>query len=411
MRSLLVTALLALLSAASSAGVEQAAGKAAALVAAEPAGTERLFSASFFRQISLRQLNAVFSGLYAAHGAVSETVLMSSGPFTGHFFFDTASGWRIPVALSLDRDSGLIDGIFFSPAYRLDPALAEVKERISALPGRKALLIMRLGKDAEPLEALNPDEELAAGPAYRLYLLGEVLRQGAPWERIVKLRDSDRSAPPGPLNRWPAGSPLTVHTLAALTLAEGDDTASDALLRALGRRSVEHDLTALGHSAPGLLEPFLKTSEALRLQASTGEALKYINLPRDERYGFLDGLAREPLTAKAFGRGALGLDKIGWAASPADLCRLMAFFAGRGDEPALGLLELGRPPVQVPGGYLYAGGGGGGFPGLYSAVWLLSNAGSGQFCLAAVWNDEEHDLRASSFLGPLRSALEALSAD
>ncbi len=411
MKLLLVPALLALFPAASFAGVEQAAGKAAALVAAEPAGTERLFSASFFRQISRKQLNAVFSGLYAAHGAVSDTVLMSSGPFTGHFFFDTVSGWRIPVALSLDQNSGLIDGIFFSPAYRLDPVLAEVKERFSALPGRKALLIMRLGKAPEPLEALNPDEELAAGPAYRLYLLGAILKERLSWEKIVKLRDSDRSAPPGPLNRWPEGSPLTVHTLAALTLAEGDDTASDALLRALGRRSVEYDLTALGHSVPGLLEPFLKTSEALRLQASTGEALKYLNLPRDERYGFLDGLAGEPLTATAFTRGALGLDKIGWDASPADLCRLMAFFSGRDDKPALELLELGRPPVRAPEGYLYAGGGGGAYPGLYSAVWLLRNAGAKQFCLAAVWNDEERDLRAASFLGPLRSALEALSAD
>lgn len=411
MRLLLLPALLTLFSAASSAGVDEAAGKAAALVASRPSGTERLFSASFFRQISLKKLNAVFSGFYAAHGAVSGTVLISSGPSTGHFFFDTASGWRIPVALSLDQDSGLIDGIFFSPAYRLDPALTEVRERFAALPGRKALLIMRLGKDAEPLEALNPGEELAAGPAYRLYLLGAVLKEKLPWDRIVKLRDADRSAPAGPLNRWPEGSPLTVHTLAALALGEGDDTASDALLAALGRRSVERDLPALGHSSPELLEPFLKTSEALRLQASTEESLKYLNLPRDERYAFLDGLAGRPLTATAFARGSLGLDKIGWSASPADLCRLMAFFGDRADKPALELLELGRPPAAVPEGYLYAGGGGGAYPGLYSAVWLLKNAASERFCLAAVWNDEEHDLRASSFLGPLGSAIKALSSD
>ncbi|MDO8803413.1 MAG: serine hydrolase [Elusimicrobiota bacterium] len=389
-------------------GIEGAAREVSERIAEKPDGVPELFDKSVFRHISLEKLTEVLSGVYKANGGVSRTVLVSSAAGSGHFFFDTERGFRVPVALSLDPDSGKINGIFFSPAYSKDLSLKDVREKLAALPGKTGLLVRRLGEKPENLEAYNEDAYFAVGSAFKLYVLGALLREGISWEKIFRLKAEDKSLPTGRLRGWPDGSPLTAHTLAVMMISESDNTASDALISALGRRTIEADLAALGHSDPARLKPFLKTSEMFRLKSGTGAALKYLNLPVEEKYGFLSSLAKMPLSAEKFTKSPFGVAKIEWFASPSDLCRLMTYFADKKDVKALEILAV-NPGLDIPREkFYYAGYKGGSEPGVLSMTWLLKNTKREWFCVSASWNDEKENLEEAKFFVLLQPAIYAL---
>ena len=384
------------LAAPAAAGADEAARAAAALAAPEPRGAESLFDSEFFAQISLEKLNAMFSGLNAERGAVTETLLVSSGAWAGHYFYDTAGGWRVPVAVSLNPRGGKIKGFFLGQPYRKSAALAAARGRLAALPGRKGLLVRRLGKSPETLEALNEDEYFAVASVSGLYVLGAILEGGTPWRKVFRPRAGGKP-------------PLTAQALAALLISGDDDTAADALIDGLGRRRIEALLPALGHGAPERLRPFLKASEVSRLNSGTEAALEYLNLPPGGKYGFLDALAAAPPAAGPAQRSPFGVGRIGWQASPADLCRLMAYFSAGADERALGLLAPGRG-LPAAAGFVYAGYKGGAGPGVLSAAWLLKDKKGRWTCLAAAWNDGAADPDAAEFERALGGALAALAA-
>lgn len=370
-----------------------AARAAAALVAEQPAAPGDLFDKSFFRQISLEKLNGIFSGLYRENGPVAETVLVSSGAHSGHFFFDTERGWRIPAALSVDPAAGRITGLFFSPPYRKNSTLAQVKAGLAALPGRKGLLVRRLGEKPEVLESLSADEYFAVGPVFKLYVLGAMLKEKTSRNKVFRLRGERKSA----------------QRLAALMLSEGDNAAADALIDGVGRRRVEAALAALGHSAPEKLTPFLKTSELFRLKPDTQRSLEYLNLPLAEKYAFLAALAREPQGQVPAERSPFGLGRLEWLASPSDVCRLLEYLAAAGDPGALGLPAMNPGLKEATGEFLYAGCKSGSGPGVLSTACLLKDRRGSWSCLAASWNDERHDLEPERYLALLRSALDALA--
>lgn len=395
MKSLLFFFALAL-PAHAAAGADEAARAAAALAAPEPRGAENLFDREFFAQLSLVKLNALFSELYRERGAVTETVLVSSGAWSGHYFYDTAGGWRLPAAVSLNPRGGKIKGFFLGPPYRKSAALKEARDRLAALPGRKGLLVRRLAKSPETLEALNAEEYFAVGQVADLYVLGALLKSGTPWRKVFRARSGDKP-------------PLTAQALAARMISGDDRAAADALTGGLGRRRIEGLLPALGHAAPERLRPFLKTSEALSLRSGTGTALEYLNLPPERKYAFLDSLAAAPPAAAPAPRSSLGVEKIGWQASPADLCRLMDYFLAGADEQALALLALTPGPPAAAANFAYAGHKAGSGPGLLSAAWLLQDKAGRWTCLAAAWNDAAADPDAGEFSGVLGAALAALA--
>lgn len=407
---LLILQLAAAATAADVPDLSDAASGAGALVAEKPTGTAGLFHKSFFRQISLEKLESVFSGLYRDYGSVEETVLVSSRAYSGHFFLDTDSGWRIPAALSIDPASGRITGLFFSPAYKKDARLSDVREKLAALPGRKGLLVKRLGPGGGQLEALAQGEQFAVGSAFKLYVLGTVLEKKVPWDRLVWLRAADRSLPSGRLQDWPAGTAMTVNTLSAMMISESDNTATDNLISGLGRKAVEESLAPLGHSAPGRMKPFLRTHEMFRLKSDTEDALKYMNLPADDKYSYLGRLADRPLEAERFTSRPFGIDRIEWFASPEDLCRLMEYFMLKGDSTALGVLAINPGLKTASENFTYAGYKGGSEPGVLSVTWLLGNRSGEWFCLSASWNDEKHNLEEGDFFSLMNEALTALAA-
>lgn len=388
---------------------EAAARELSLQVAESPASLPGLFDKKFFRSVSLPQLEEILKSLYRSAGrVVSVRQERADGELSGFFIYATDAGYEIPVTLSLDPESGRISGLFFKAPYLRDATLAGVEAGLSGLPGRAGLLAVRLGKEPERLAGLKEKEYFAVGSVFKLYVLGAMLEERVPWSRVFRLGSADKSLPSGRLQDWPDGAPLTAHTLAALMISESDNTASDLLISSVGRRRIEARLAALGHSAPALLTPFLKTSELFRLRSDTGAAVKYLNLPAGEKYSFLAGL-ETPLAAEKVKRSPFGADKLEWPASPSDVCALMQYFSLSGNDAALAILGMNKG-LEVPAAFAYAGYKGGSEPGVLSAAWLLRKGESDWYCLAASWNSDKEDLDEGKFFGLMQSALRALGA-
>jgi beta-lactamase class A len=388
--------------------LQKAAEAVAAQVAEKPAGLETLFAPEFFRQVSLQEISATLAGIRFEAGPVERvTLVKADGPCSGHFVFETGD-YYVPAALSVTPDGERVKGVFFGEKRRRSPALKKAAAELAALPGAAGLLAVRLGREPETLEALNASDELLIGSLFKLYVLGALLKAKVPWDRVYALDEADRSLPPGTTGAWPAGAPATAYSLALAMTAESDNTAADMLISGLGRRNIEAALAPLGHARPELMKPFLRTSELFRLRSDSETELKYANLRGPARYDLLDKLRRAPLDAGAVKRSPFGPNAAGWRASPADLCRLLAWLRASGDPLALEMLARSGAPGASPAEFAYAGYKGGGEPGLAAGAWLLKDKGGGWTCLAAAWNDPSGGDGRARFLEIMGGALAGL---
>lgn len=385
------------------AALEKAVKELSARIVEKPAGVAAIFDRSFFNYVSLEQLTGILAAVYKADGKV----IAWRAEGGGHFILETDRGYEIPAALAVDPASGRIKSLFFKTAYKKDLTLKDARAALAALPGRTGLLAARLGEKGGNIEALNADDYFAVASVFKLYVLGAMLEEGVSWKKIIPLKEEDKSLPTGRLQDWPDGSPLTAHTLAAMMVSESDNTAADALISALGRKTIEADLAALGHSSPALLKPFLRTSEMFKLKTDSGASLKYLNLDAAGKYDFLAALPAGLPDAEKLKQSPFGVDSIEWRASPADLCRLLAYVVKEDDRRAFDILAINRG-LKIPDGFLYAGYKGGSEPGVLAMTWLLKTPKSGWLCLAAAWNNEKEKLEEAKFFEIMQGALNAL---
>src|SRR5262249_7875441 len=137
-------------------------------------------------------------------------------------------------------------------------------------------------------------ERFAIASGIKVFILGalidEVNKGKRRAEDILLLR-RDRIGPPSSeMAGWPVGSPATLHTYALKMISISDNTATDHLLHLLGRRRVEEQMKAMGHSKPAVNRPFLSTRELvlLRDKRAAGRAAKWRKLDEDGKRKFLD---------------------------------------------------------------------------------------------------------------------------
>ncbi|KAF0127722.1 MAG: beta-lactamase [Elusimicrobia bacterium] len=391
----------------------KAAWSVASKISPDPRKVESSFSPAFFKLVEKEKVTDMLKSLREKHGAVKRVSLSSTeGTNTAHFIFHTDQDYMLPTSVTVDPASGLITGLFFRPAYQHVAGMADIKEKLAALPGRKSLLLTRLeGRDG-PVESLEPDEPLNIGSTFKLYVLAQLQESKAQWKKTVEIPAAARSLPSGRLHAWPEGAPFTVYTLTAQMISESDNTAADALIDLAGRRSIERNLAKFGHYSPDRMKPFLKTSEYFRIKGSTAAAAGWTAARQDDRYDLLDKkIPSLPLSAPALPAAPFEVSRIGWFASASDLCRVMDRFRKSGDAAVLDILAINHGlPVDrkaVP----YAGYKGGSDIGAINMTWLFRTRASAWYCLSATWNDEKAPLDEKEFFGIMQGALKLVEAD
>ncbi len=397
-------------------------------------GYAALFDAEFLTQVPPAQLTALFTDFYAKFGpCIKVTPVSAQNPFAGKFDFLFEKGYSAPVTLGIEAAAPhQIVGLHIGNAVRLAATLSDVVKEIKALPGRVSFLLVEIdGAKLKPLAAHNPDRALAIGSTFKLYILAELIRAiragERRWTDVVALNDRAVSLPSGQLREWPIGSPLTLHTLAALMISRSDNTATDQLLHTLGRTSVEKVMAVAGHSKPGLNMPFLSTREMFAIKGDPARKA-------GPRYAAADIKARRALLEADIARIKRDdirplskptlIDSVEWFASASDLCRAMNWIraqtenggsakSGNGNNGNNGNAAMARgilainPGIALPAEkWPYIGYKGGSEPGVLNLTWLLRGANGKWYAMSAGWNNSQATVDEGKFIGLVERATQ-----
>jgi len=308
---------------------------------------------------------------------------------------------QIPMTLSIDaappyRVTGLLLG---NPVPRLR-SLDEVKSRLGKLHGTVGAKLTSL-KDDKSLLEVNAEKPLAIGSAFKLYILAELVRQKKPWETVITLKEEMKSLPSGDLRTWPAGSPLTLHTLAVKMISQSDNTAADVLLNVAGRGKVEAALAELGMKEPARNVPFLSTMEAFRLKADKAAAKDYLAADAPGRAKLLAAMGSRPEpTLEQFATDKpMDIEHLEWFASASDMCRLMKWFDTGDDKKALEILSV-NPGLPISDRkFPLVAFKGGSESGVLNLTYLLRSAKGNHYALAITWNDPNAEVDLQEMAG------------
>lgn len=177
------------------------------------------------------------------------------------------------------------------------------------------------------------------------------------------------SLPSGMLQGWPVGSPLTLHSLAALMISISDNTATDALLRVVGRDRVE---AVLG------IAPVLTTRELFILKGAPELLARYTGGDLAARRAVLDEIADSPLPSAD--KALTPYDpEAEWNLSATRLCELITSLSG------LDVTSI-NPGVASPLDWQRIAFKGGSETGVLNFTTEVTAADGSRYCLAATWN-------------------------
>lgn len=435
MRHLSLLSCVAVLSLATSAGAAPAAAAAdplaeradavRALFVAEPKVPDDLFAPSFVSAVPPAKVVSISKELFAEAGALEELrVVKRDGPFAAKYEGRFAKGLVAPINLSIEstpphRIIGFWIGAFSKPVEVA--TLAELAPKFGELPGEVSFAACKLGDGApQVIASREPDRALALGSTFKLWILGTLARDAAEgrhrWDEVTRLEKRDRSLPSGKLQDWPEGAPVTLHTLAALMISQSDNTATDALLRTLGRDRVEETMSRMGTRDPARNRPFLSTAEMFALKGVWPKEKSAAFAAADEkgRRKALGELDAADLGTFANWSEPYEVSRLEWFASASDLCRTLDWLRKaaerKGGEPVLGVLSI-NPGLPQDGQFAYHGFKGGSEPGVVSHAHLVRTKDGAWWALASVWNDPAKTLEHGSLHGLLERGFDLIAAE
>jgi hypothetical protein len=284
-------------------------------------------------------------------------------------------------------------GLLFTGPEMVGDTLDKLTADIRALPGTTGLGIYTLGEGAPRLVAgIAPDKALPLGSAFKLWVLGELAREvGAgerKWNEVVPVGPA--SLPSGITQSWPAGSPVTIQTLATLMISISDNSATDTLVSLEGERLDDFVAKA---GAPGLA-PVLTTRQmfALKSPANADLAAQWASsLAPSARRNLLDGNAERlrttPIDPMMLAGTPTKIDTLEWFASPADTAEVFDWFRKEGGETPLSLLAI-NPGIDpaTRAKFDYIGYKGGSEPGVITLNFLVRRKDGRWLALAAGWH-------------------------
>ena len=360
-----------------------------------------VFAASFLAAVPKSQIAAINMQLTEQFGALEgvERVTMAGVDRAEIVLrFDKALGTG---GIAVERSAPhRVTELLLQDFVPLGDDADTIEADIAALPGSVSVLFAPLDPAEEAVLAIDPDRQFAIGSTFKLYVLSALARQveagEREWSDVVPL--TRRSFPSGQMQDWPIGSPVTLHTLATLMISVSDNTATDMLMRLLGRDALEAEFTRIGHSDPARTLPFLTTFEMFALKGDDAALARYAESDASEKRRILDDLERriagdvDSIATPTFALPTM-IEEVEWFASGQDL-RFLARHLSQIDDPtARRIMQVNTAlPVSVTEKWKYAGYKGGSEPGVLNLTWLLQDMDDEWHVLAMSWNDVDAPL-------------------
>ena len=394
------------------------AGQLATWIGGAAIKLDTVFAQSFLAQAPAAQLTQVATQL-GQLGRVTAIKMMNRPapdvmtPQSALFQLTTDKGYAIPMTLVVDAAaSNLVAGLLFASPTRAAGSIDDVLKELRELHGHASLFAARLdGSKLVPIIAEDTGRAMAIGSAFKLYVLAELTReieQGQRhWADVVPIDSMSKSLPSGFLQTWPAGTPITVQTLATLMISQSDNTAADHLLHILGRANVESVQAPAGNAHATMNMPFLSTREMFVLKSPdrTAELRRYLSGSAAERRAVLvdPALVGRQRRGPDFSKGPIAIDSVEWFASTADLARVMVWLR---DHSAAGPATATRGVLSVNKGidwpaaqWRYVGFKGGSEPGVINLTFIAQRADQQWIVLVATWNDVARPVEEMIFPG------------
>jgi beta-lactamase class A len=348
------------------------------------------FAPSLLDAVPFAQLAPIRSQMTAGLGAFEEV-----RPDGDRWLAVYETG-MLPAYVTLDDQDRFVGLRLLMPIGRITD-LAQAVDALRKMPGKTGLLVTHNG---EALAEIEPDLPLAVGSTFKLSVLAalraEIEVGKRAWADVLELHAAGRSLPSGTIQNWPDGSPVTLHTLALLMISISDNTATDTLIRALGRAAVEAQ-------APERNRPFLTTGEMFRLKANGEEARRERFLAGDEaeRRAILEEIADHALPGEDIFSGdpvAIGIE---WFYSARELCALI----GRVADLDLMTVNPGVANAAKWSRVVYKGGS---EPGVLNMTTWLQAADGNTYCVTLTRNDPDAAIDEAESTRIYTGILEAL---
>ena len=304
-----------------------------------------------------------------------------------------------------------VTGLLFTGAEVAGDTLDKLAADFRALPGAGGFDIYALGDGAPKLIAgVEPERSAPLGSAFKLWVLGELAREVAggerKWADVVPV--GPPSLPSGMTQSWPAGSPVTLQTLATLMISISDNTATDTLVTLEGTKLDRFAMTA---GAPGLA-PVLTTRQmfAIKSGANADLAGAWGKATPAERRPLLDAnasrLAGTAIDVGMFSGKPVAIDTLEWFASPRETAGVLDWLRTKSGATALALLAInpGTDPA-TRGRFDYVGFKGGSEPGVITLNYLVKRKDGRWLAVVGNWHRADAGVDTLTFSQLMARAL------
>ena len=332
---------------------------------------------------------------------------------------DPIGRWAANVTIAYDRGSATmrialdpaaphaVTGLLITGTTLADDTPAKVQADLAKLEGIAQLGVYALD-GAQPVATLAVKDDTPAplGSAFKLWVLAELARQVAAgdrhWGDVVPL--GSPSLPSGIVQAWPRGAPVTVQTLATLMVSISDNSATDTLVRLLGRDRVDAMAARFGASGP-----VLTTREAFAIKADPALTAAWTQGDAAARRALLTAQAARidaaTLDPMMFSAGPVASDTVEWFAAPRDMARLLAYLRDAG--PVVRAILAINPGVDpaTAARFAYVGYKGGSEPGVL-ALNVVAQAKDGRwYAVCGSWHRTDGAVDEPRFLMLVTRAL------
>jgi hypothetical protein len=380
-------------------------------VLADGADVGAVFSPEFFASVPIGQLREVFAALRAQHGAPQRLVSFNTGAGPGGRNGTAVVAYEradVTILLAVDA-SGRISGIRIMDVTARNDSIARLTQELAALPGTVGwgLYRLRAGQAPEQIAGAGHDRSLAIGSSFKLAVLGaldqEIAAGRMRWNDVIILERP--SVPSGMMQDWPVGTPITLQAAAQLMIGISDNTATDLLIRHVGRERIEAFARAHGGLSGDWAFPLLTTIEATVLKnPALGDARSaWLNGTEAQRRAALTRHAALFVPANvdyaAFARPA-DISRIEWFASPDSIASLLSWYAYHASDTARAIIAVNPGlPAGTAAQWTYVGYKGGSEPGVMAFNLLLRDADGSSYAVVMSWNNENASVEDSRLAG------------
>lgn len=310
----------------------------------------------------------------------------------------------------------LVTGLRIAAARSRDDSLQKIAGDLAALPGRKALLVREIGRDAPPLLTIDDDRAGAIGSGFKLWVLAEAARAVNAgehrWSDVIALSPDILSSPI--TGGWPAATPMTLQAAATAMIARSDNRATDTVMAALDRARIDATAARLGADPAGL--PVLTTHEAFALKADArlGERWRADRDPALRRALLAESAAQiaKPVDPASFSGAPRAIDSIEWFASPAGSIRAIDWLRTEGGPQVRAILAV-NPGVDpaLAARFAWAGYKGGSEPGVMAMTIAVETRAGRAFAVSGWWNDPAAPVSELTFATIVSRALALVPQD